>query len=223
MSKIDIKDLTEDQRQELLAELKKEQDAKNDKKRQDRQDYEGLKDMAIGESFLLLKGASQGLQDVKKVIFDNFDDVLNLKKVIFELTSEQMELQESHTFTSSDGKASIIIGSNTVDRWDESVDVGVLKVKEYLKGLAVDEKTGILVDYITDLLKPNKDGVLKSSRVLDLSKKANEIGDEKLIEAVNLIRDAYRPSKTSTYVKAKFKDEKSGKFLFLPLSMSALP
>ncbi len=221
--KIDIKNLTDKQRQELLADLKKEQDDKNEKKRQDRKDYEKLKDMSIRESFELLRGASTALLEVKKSVFDHFDDVLNLKQKIFELTDEQMSRQESHTFTSTDGKVSIIIGSNTVDRWDESVDVGVLKIKDYLKGLAVDEKTGVLVDMITDLLKPNKDGVLKSSRVLDLSKKANEIGDKALIEAVNLIREAYRPSKTSTYIKAKFKDEKGGKDVYLPLSMSALP
>ena len=222
MSEIDIKNLSDEQRQELLAQLKKEQEAKQEKKKADRKDYEELKGMAIQESFALLGGASGHLLDVKKAVFDLFDDVLGLKKTIYELSDEQMAKQESHTFTSEDGKVSIIIGSNTVDRWDETVDVGVERVKQYLKTLAVDKKTGDLVDMITQLLKPNKDGVLKSNRVLDLSKKADEIGDPKLIDAVKIIKDAYRPSKTSTYIKCKFKD-KSGKDQYLPLSFSALP
>lgn len=223
MSEIKIDELTEQQRNDLLAQLKKEEQAKAAKKRQDRKDYEDLKDMSVRESFELLRGASMGLLEVKKAVFDHLDDVLKLKQQIFGLTDMQMLKQESHTFTSTDGQVSVIIGSNTVDRWDESVDVGIMRVKEFLKTLAVDEKTGTLVDMITDLLKPNKEGVLKSSRVLDLSKKATELGDKELIEAVELIREAYRPSKTSTYIKVKYRDPKSKSDVFLPLSMSALP
>jgi len=156
---------------------------------------------------------------VREQVFNNFDDVLSLKQIVFSLTDEQMERQESHTFTSSDGQLSIIIGNNTVDRWDETVDVGITRVNEWLKSMAKDEESGKLVSFIHDMLKPNKDGVLKASRILDLSKKAAEFGDKKLIEAVELIREAYRPSKTSQYIKVKMKGDK-GQDVYLPLSMS---
>jgi len=220
--KIDIKDLTEEDRQDLIAQIKRETELRQQRKKRDREEYEGLKEMAIRESFELLRMASQGLLDVKTTVFDNFADVLDLKASVYELTPEQMQRQESHTFTTIDGKVSIIIGSNTVDRWDETVDVGVEKVREYLKKLSIDAKSARLVDMITDLLKPNKDGALKANRVLDLSKKAHEIGEKELIEAVDLIREAYRPAKTSTFIKAKMKDDK-GNDIYLPLSMSSLP
>ena len=130
--KIDIKDLTEEDRQDLIAQIKRETELRQQRKKRDREEYEGLKEMAIRESFELLRMASQGLLDVKTTVFDNFADVLDLKASVYELTPEQMQRQESHTFTSIDGKVSIIIGSNTVDRWDESVVLGVENVREYL-------------------------------------------------------------------------------------------
>jgi len=47
------------------------------------------------------------------------------------------------------------------------------------------------------------------------------MGDKELIDAVNFIRDQYRPVKTSTYVKVKYTDEE-GRTKWLPLSMSAV-
>lgn len=220
--KISIKNLSPEERKQLLEDLRQEEESKKKEQRENRKAYEELKNMAINESFGLLASVSKALLEVKESVFDNFKEVLDLKQMAYDLTDEQMAKQESHTFTSTDGKRSIIIGSNVVDRWDETVDVGINKVKEYLKKLAANEESARLVSYISDLMKPNKDGHLKANRILDLSRKADEHGDKELIEAVSLIREAYRPVKTSTYIKVKYKDEK-GKEQFLPLSMSALP
>lgn len=219
MEKIDIKDLTEKQIKELTEQLKQKAAQEAARRRQDKETYEELKNLAIKESFQLLSSLSKTIMSVRERVFDNFHDVLQLKKIAYELTDEQMEKQESHTFTSSDGQLSIIIGSNTVDRWDETVDVGIVKVNEWLQSMAKDEASGKLVSFITDMLKPNKDGVLKANRILDLSKKAAEFGDIKLIEAVDLIREAYRPAKTSQYIKVKMKGE-NNEDVWLPLSMS---
>lgn len=219
MEKIDIKNLTEEQIKELTEQLKQNAVELAQRKRQDKETYEELKNLSIRDSFTLLLSLSKTIKQVREQVFNNFEDVLQLKKIAYELTDEQLEKQESHTFTSSDGQISIIIGSNTVDRWDETVDVGIIRVKEWLQSMAKDEESGRLVSFITYMLKPNKDGVLKASRVLDLSKKASEFGDKKLIEAVGLIRDAYRPSKTSQYIKVKMKGDK-GQDVWLPLSMS---
>jgi hypothetical protein len=219
MEAINLDQLTPQQIEDLTKKLKEKQQLEADKRRRDREAYEELKDMAIRESFQLLKNLSEMIMEVRNQVFNNFDDVLSLKQIVFSLTDEQMERQESHTFTSSDGQLSIIIGNNTVDRWDETVDVGITRVNEWLKSMAKDEESGKLVSFIHDMLKPNKDGVLKASRILDLSKKAAEFGDKKLIEAVELIREAYRPSKTSQYIKVKMKGDK-GQDVYLPLSMS---
>lgn len=218
---MNIEQLTPEQKASLKAQLEAEERAEKDRKRMERNTYEDLRNAQVLSTFKQLQKISSELEQAKQRVFDEFSALLKMKQELFELTEEQMLSQGSHTFTSADGDVSVIIGHNVIDRWDETVSVGVERVNEWLKGLARDENSSMLVGMIRDLMKPNKEGVLKANRILDLSKKAAEIGDKDLIEAVDLIRDAYRPAKTSTYVKAKFKDD-NGQTRWLPLGMSAV-
>lgn len=218
---MNIEQLTPEQKASLKAQLEAEERAEKDRKRMERNTYEDLRNAQVLSTFKQLQKISSELELAKQRVFDEFSALLKMKQELFELTEEQMLSQGSHTFTSADGEVSVVIGHNVIDRWDETVSVGVERVNEWLKGLARDENSSMLVGMIRDLMKPNKEGVLKANRILDLSKKAAEIGDKDLIEAVDLIRDAYRPAKTSTYVKAKFKDD-NGQTRWLPLGMSAV-
>lgn len=218
---MNIEQLTPEQKASLKAQLEAEERAEKDRKRMERNTYEDLRNAQVLSTFKQLQKISSELELAKQRVFDEFSALLKMKQELFELTEEQMLSQGSHTFTSADGDVSVVIGHNVIDRWDETVSVGVERVNEWLKGLARDENSSMLVGMIRDLMKPNKEGVLKANRILDLSKKAAEIGDKDLIEAVDLIRDAYRPAKTSTYVKAKFKDD-NGQTRWLPLGMSAV-
>ncbi|MEJ5316764.1 MAG: DUF3164 family protein [Tenuifilum sp.] len=218
---LDIKNLTDEQRRTLKAQLEAEEKAQKEKERRERETYEQLKDAQVRVTFRELQNISSMLEHAKLKVFRDFEAILAMKKELFGLTEDRMLEQESHTFTTSDGSMSIIIGHNVIDSWDETVSVGIQKVNQWLTRLARDEESAVLVGLIRDLLKPNKDGVLKANRILDLSKKASELGDPELIEAVELIRDAYRPTRTSTYVKARYVDE-YGRKQWLALSMSAV-
>ncbi|MEY1640517.1 DUF3164 family protein [Tenuifilum osseticum] len=218
---LDIKNLTDEQRRILKAQLEAEEKAQKEKERRERETYEQLKDAQVRVTFRELQNISSMLEHAKLKVFRDFEAILAMKKELFGLTEDRMLEQESHTFTTSDGSMSIIIGHNVIDSWDETVSVGIQKVNQWLTRLARDEESAVLVGLIRDLLKPNKDGVLKANRILDLSKKASELGDPELIEAVELIRDAYRPTRTSTYVKARYVDE-YGRKQWLALSMSAV-
>lgn len=220
MERIDISVLTTDQRAKLLAELEAEQRAEKENRRKELEAYEQLKDAQVKATFKELQNISSSLELAKQKIFDEFDLLLKMKKELFGFTEERMLSQESHTFTTSDGTVSIIIGHNVIDSWDETVRVGIERVNKWLGKLAKDEESAVLVGLIRDLLKPNQDGVLKANRILDLSKKASELGDRELIDAVELIRDSYRPTRTSTFVKARYIDDR-GQKKWLALSMSA--
>jgi len=221
MERINISELTPEQRAKLMAELEAEERAAKERRRKEMEAYEQLKDTQVKATFKELQNISSSLELAKQKVFDEFDLLLRLKKELFGLTEERMLSQESHTFTSADGSISIIIGHNVIDSWDETVKVGIERVNKWLGKLAKDEDSAVLVGLIRDLLKPNKDGVLKANRILDLSKKAAELGDRELIEAVELIRDSYRPTRTSTYVKARYIDTR-GQKQWLALSMSAV-
>lgn len=221
MDKINLAALSPAEREQLMLQLNEERKRDEARQQAEREAYDSMKDEAVRKAFGTVLEASERLAEAKEKIFNEFEQIMKLKKDLFKLSDEQMLTQGSHTFTSEDGQMSIIIGSNIIDRWDETVSVGIRLVNDWLATLAKDEKSAQLVEFVRALLKPNKDGVLKASRVLDLSKNAAKIGDAELIKAVGIIRDAYRPAKTSTYVKAKFKDE-MGNDIFVPLSMSAV-
>ncbi len=73
---------------------------------------------------------SSQLENAKANVFKEFQAILELKQELFDLTDERMLNQESHTFTTTDGRLSIIIGHNVIDGWDETVSVGIEKVNQ---------------------------------------------------------------------------------------------
>lgn len=216
MQEIDYSKLTPEQKQALREQMDAEIAAEKAAAKQQKQDYISLKDEQVKATFLRLGNISSTLEAEKIDIFNQFGSLVAMKKELYELSDAQMEIQQSHTFTTADGKMSIIIGSNVIDRWSDDVNVGVDGVNTWLDRKITDPNAR---EIIRTLLKPNKDGVLKASRVLDLSKKAAEIGDPELIKCVDFIRDQYRPVKTSTFVKAKYLDN-NGLWQWLPLAMS---
>ena len=73
------------------------------------------------------------------------------------------------------------------DAWDETqAQAGVEKVNNWLEK-EMDDNKKHLIGIIRGLLKPNKDGVLNSKRVMSLSCEVKKIGDAELIEAVEQI------------------------------------
>jgi len=219
--KIDISKLSPEQLAELTKQIREKEKAEKAAKLQMQNDYEQLKEVQVRETFGALQKLSANLEREKNDVFAQFGSLLKMKQELYGLSDAQMGDQQSHTFTSADGQVSIIIGSNVIDRWSDDINTGIMKINNWLDKLVFDENSKQMVAIIRDLLKPNKDGVLKANRVLELSKRANEIGDQELITAVDFIRDCYRPSKTSTYVKAKYLDENK-QTQWLALSMSAV-
>lgn len=218
MEKFDYSKLTPEQKEELRKQLETEEQQKKEAAVKLRQDYEDLKSKQVNETFDVLKEISDDLEYVKVEIFNEFGAVIGMKAELYKLTPDDLEVQQSHTFTNAENNKKIIVGTNVIDRWSDDVGIGIEKVNKWIDSKVTnpeDRKT------IRALLKPNKVGILKANRVLDLSKHAAERGDKELIEAVDFIRDQYRPEKTSTYVKAKYLDA-NGIWQYLPLSMSAV-
>ena len=156
------------------------------------------------------------MKNTKLEIFRSFEAILELKEELYGIK----ETQRSHTFTTSDGNLSIIIGHRVIDSFDDTVHSGIAKVKDYISKLTTNEKPELekLIDL---LLKKDKNGNLKASRVLELEAIANENGDETLLEGVKIIKEAYKPSKSSTYVEAYYKD-KTGRMISVPLSITSV-
>jgi hypothetical protein len=216
---MDINNLTKEELAALEAQLAARKHAEREKETQEREALKELTYEFVDAFFPKLVEVAKNLTLSKGEVFDGAHNVLSLKKSVYGMSDEAWEKQQTHTLSSRKCDKTIIVGYNVVDGWDKDLAaVGVDGVNKWLSG-KLNENNKELVEMIRDLLRPNKDGLLKANRVLELYNRAVKIGDEALINHVRSIQEAYIPQKTTTFVKAKYKDE-DGRDIWLNLSMS---
>lgn len=211
---IDIKSLTPEQKAEMMRQLQEEQQAETLQKQAEKDMFITVRNETVERVYGHLKALSDNLAEVKEKMLSDFDTMLEMKAELYGIDDKQ----QSHNWTSGDGNVTIITGYNVKDRWDDTVGAGIARVQAWIDKQMTDQNKNI-VEMVRDLLKPNKDGVLRANRVLDLQNSAERIGDAELIEAVKIIREAYRPDRSGSYIKAKYRDG-DGNWQWLPLAMS---
>jgi hypothetical protein len=216
MSEIDLTNLSDTARKELYDQLVREENEKKARIAGMREEYKKLVDEMVRESISPLKEVSSHILKAKKMVFDNFETVLKMKAEIYGTKEDQ----QSHTFTTTDGKISIKLGNRVNENFDDTLTSGIGKVKAYIKTLAKDADSSALVETIMDLLRMDKEGNLKASRVLELRKLANRVHNDEFSDGIRIIEESYKPVKSCQFVEVKYKDE-HGKEHALPLAMSA--
>ena len=105
-------------------------------------------------------------------MLENFRSIIDLKGELFK--TKVKDGQRSHTFTNSEGNKRIILGYHVSDDYRDTVENGIDMVKDYIAGLANDEKTQALVNMVFRLLARDAKGTLKASRIVQLRKIADE-------------------------------------------------
>ena len=214
---IDIDKMTAEEQEQALQQLMAKKEAEKVKVREDRQTYKELGSKAVDEMFIPLQNTSSALSDVKKLVFDNFAHLIDLKKELYDVK----ENQQSHTFSNMDVTKRITIGYRILDRYDDTAEAGIAKVREYMDSLVKDDDSARLVGMINSLLRRDPKGNLKANRVLELLKLASESDSALFKDGVHIIADAHRPEKSSDFIEAEYKDE-HGKWHSVGLSISSV-
>lgn len=212
---IDISQLTPEQLEALKKQFNQEEKEKNDRIKKERATYKKMVDQSVGACFPMLQTLSEQLSEAKDFVFDTLGALIEMKSELYGRESDQF----SHTFSSEDGLVSITIGRNINDGWDDTVEVGIGKVNDFLKTMAKDKNSENLVNTVLRLLSKDSKGNLKASRVLQLKKLSEDVGDPTLIDAIKIIQDAYKPTPSQEYIRCICKDDKGNKII-LPLSIS---
>ncbi|MCT6765643.1 DUF3164 family protein [Riemerella anatipestifer] len=207
-----MKDLSQLTAEELQAEL----DRRNQEKAEDRKAYKEIVSQELPQIVASLRALSQTISKVKLFAFENLKTLLALKAKAYDVK----DTQQSHTFSDDKGNT-ITYGFRIIDGWDDTVTAGIDKVREFISSLAKDEATGKLVHAVNQLLKKDAKGNLKASRVLELTKLAEEFNDPNFTDAVNIIRQSYKPQRSAFFIDASYTD-KQGKKVNIPLSISAV-
>jgi hypothetical protein len=216
---MELKDLTPEQKAALKEQLAAEERTEKERIKKEKDTYKTLQHEFVEQFFPKLAEIAGSLTLAKAELFDEVKTILDIKKQLYNITDEAFAQQQSHSISNANYTKTIILGHNVIDGWDSDLaSAGIAKVNDWLtKKMKVENQE--LINIIRDLLKPNKDGLLKANRVMELHTQAEKIGDAELIEAVGIIKEAYRPAKTTTYVKAKMRDD-DGRDVWLNLSMS---
>ncbi|MGV4392229.1 DUF3164 family protein, partial [Ornithobacterium rhinotracheale] len=194
-----LENLTDEQ---LAAEIKR----RKRQQEEDRKAYKALVNDNVPRIAETLKTLSQNISQVKLFAFESLKILLETKNEVFGVR----DTQQSHTFTDENGNT-IIYGFRVIDNWDDSVTAGIEKVRDFLQSLAKDDNSANLVKVIQRLLKQDSKGNLKASRVIELTKLAEEINNEEFIDAVNIIRQSYKPQRSAFFVEASCTDAQGKK------------
>lgn len=213
---LDFKNMTDEQKATLKKQILEEEAQEKAERKAKVEGYKTLVDETVIKAMEKVKGVSNQITTVKKEVFDDFKSILELKAELYGVRDNQ----QSHTFTTSDGKLSITLGNRMLDSFDDTVHAGIEKVKNYIYKTVQDENTHLL-EIVNLLLKKDKNGNLKASRVMELEKIAGNINDAELSEGVQIIKEAWKPQKSKTFIEAYYKDENGNK-INIPLSMTTV-
>lgn len=210
--------MSAEERQEFeafkAAKAKKEAEQKA---KEQRELYSKMVDEEIENSIPELSSLSEQIKTTKEKVYGNFKTILEMKQEIF--ASKIKDSQRSHTFTNSEGNKRITLGVYVTDGYRDTVEEGIDIVKEVISGFANSAETEALVKMVLKLLSRDAKGTLKASRIVQLRKIAEESGNERFIEGVKIIEEAYQPAVSKQYVRAEIKDEK-GQWKVIPLGMT---
>ena len=207
---MDITKMTAAQRAELKAQLEAEERAEKQKREESIAAYKSSVDEFCRSKFSRLQALSEEMRRLKEEVFGDAETLIALKDELFRTKSDR----HSNQFTTSDGKITVALGYRTNDGW-------VDKVKTFIKSLAKDEDSAALTEMVMNLLAKDRKGNLKASRVLQLREIARKSGYPQLIEATDIIQNAYRPVDTCQFISVSYKDDKGVKQT-LPLSLAAM-
>lgn len=212
---MDITNLTKEEREQLLAQLSEEKRQEELRVQNERESYKELVDSTVKSAVKKLQALSNEMMLVKQEVFRDFAELIATKNELFSVKVNR----QSDSFTTSDGTMNITLGNRTNEGWDDTVEAGIEKVKEYMSSLATNEETAMLIETIMGLLSKDRKGTLKANKVLELERLAVKSQDAKFLEGIKIIKDAYRPVPTCQFISVRIKD-KEGKEQQLPLSLS---
>lgn len=216
---MDIKDLTPEQKQELLNQLEAEKTTEKQKREANIKTLKDMVDTEVGVLAPQLVDFAKKQTNIIDRVFKSFEAVISLKNELYGVK----EKQASHTFTSRDGNASIVVGYNEIIGFDGTQGAGIAKIKEVIASLSSgDENREILTDLLNTFMKADKNGNLNPTRVAELVSKKDKVKNPLFAEGVDIIVNAQFKTRTTQYVRGWQKvTGEGGKEIKLSFSITA--
>lgn len=216
MGTFDLDTLTVEELDKLEQTIAAKKLAEKQRRDQEIASYKDLVKKNVGDQIISLQEVSSMLSLAKANVFGSFATLIAMKQELFGAKSGQ----QSHSFSDDNGNT-VTLGYRVIERFDDTLDMGISLVNKYLESLSTDEKSTRLVKMINRLLKKDAKGNLRASRVVELQNIADEENDETLTRGVEIIRKSYKPVRSAIFVEAETTDE-TGKKQSIGLSITSV-
>lgn len=217
MIMVDLSTLSREELDALERKIAEERESAARARREQIDTYKDLVSGAVEEAFEELLRESRALAVTKNKVYELFASVKEMKSELFQTKRSG---QWSHTFTDKEGSKRITLGTNTINTYDDTANEGIAMVNEYLDKLAEKSpEAQEAVELCRSLLARDKKGNLQPARIVTLYKQAQSSRNERFIEGVDIIMNAYNPTPSKTYIRAEFKNE-LGEWVNVPLGMT---
>ncbi|RQO78083.1 hypothetical protein DBR40_09035 [Pedobacter sp. KBW01] len=216
---MNIDKLTPAERKDLLKQLEAKENQAIQKRKDDIEAFKGMVDEMVAAKAPILAEFGKQQNQIVESTFNDFEAVIKLKNDLYGTKDKQA----SHTFTSRDGNASIVVGYNEIIGFDGTEGAGVQKIKTVIAGLSADdENREVLADLLNTFLKPDKKGNLNPTRVAELVSKKDKVNNPLFSEGVDIIVAAQFKNRSSMYVRGWQRIQcENGKEIKLQFSITA--
>lgn len=218
-------EMTPDQMRQFEAFKKhQEEEARKLRLQATRDVYNELVDGQIEKAVDFLMGLSENIRQAKATVLEDFKALIDMRKELDQShkvnKSAKSEEKKSLVFTHKDGTKRVIIGHYVNDDYLATAETGIEMIKSWIEAQSTDQKSEVLVSMVLDLLAKDAKGTLNAQNILKLDKKAHEIGATELIDGVRIIKEAYNPTPSKTFVRCYTRDEKTNGWKSIPLGMT---
>ena len=129
---MDLDKLSASELAELEARIEAKKRAEKQKREDDINAYKDSVDEFVRKMYGILQPLSDKLAEAKNLVFSEANAIIDMKESLYDTKVDR----HSNTFTTQDGKLTLSLGYRTVDGWDDTVESGISKIKDYMKTLA---------------------------------------------------------------------------------------
>ena len=217
-------EMTAEQHRQYEEFLRKQEEQKRqDMLRQTRDTYNEMVDSEIERSVTFLMELSENIRAAKAKVLENFETLISMRKEMdAEHTGKDRSSadKKSLTFTHKEGTMKMVIGHYVNDDYLATAETGIEIIKAWIEAQSTDSKSEVLVSIVLDLLAKDAKGTLNAQNILQLDRKAHEIGAKELVEGVRIIKEAYRPTPSKTFIRCYVRDSKDNGWKPVPLGMT---
>lgn len=210
-----VKELSVEELEAMLAERKKERRKEKEKKREE---YENRRNSLVSDVITYASALHEDMKSCKKFTLQQLEEFRTIAAEYGDIRSNS---KGGFSLRNSDTQEMVSLDRNVVGEYDERAAMAEDLIKEFLED-KVKKKDLATFRTIMALIERNKAGDLTPSQVAKLLKIKDNYDDSRWIKAMELYEEAFRVREISYSVSFYRKDD-MGKDVAICLTFSSIP